>query len=360
VKTLAWLACSCVGTIALFDISTSLLFSIPEGERLPRGKIAEYISYGESVERKLDRTVGAEGQEPTSLVRAGWIKTELYSPPKDWRAGGARVAFYGMSFLLQVAAALDEAYPAYAIMTRGGPSAPLSHSYALFENDKWGAEADVIILGVLSSSIPHLQALTCLGFTTESPAPYTFPKFELIGDRLSRTDPVIADRGEFIAAFRQRSDKWTAHLDSLRAHDGFWISLVFEKSPLDSSTFAKFLMRAWAKRVQQQRRDAVYSFEGGYVRDHPAIAAVPRLLGSVQETCVKNKQRLVVVLLHARGEPGHLDRWLRADLEQRGISVISTIDHFDSMDYLNFLPDSHYLPRLDQELAEALNTLLTK
>ncbi len=69
---------------------------------------------------------------------------------------------------------------------------------------------------------------------------------------------------------------------------------------------------------------------------------------------------LFVVLLHARGEPGHLNRWLRADLELRGISTISTTDYFDSMDEFNFLPDSHYLPRLDQGLAEALNTMLTK
>ena len=60
------------------------------------------------------------------------------------------------------------------------------------------------------------------------------------------------------------------------------------------------------------------------------------------------------MLLHSRGEPGHLDDWLHADLEKQGIHVVSTKDIFSSLDAMNFEGDSHFLPRRDHQIAEAV------
>lgn len=60
------------------------------------------------------------------------------------------------------------------------------------------------------------------------------------------------------------------------------------------------------------------------------------------------------MLLHSRGEPGHLDAWLHADLQKQGIHVVSTKDIFSSLDAMNFEGASHFLPRWDHQIAEAV------
>lgn len=359
-RALVWFACGCVAVLVTFDLVVGFAFSIPTEAREPAGSLQRYFNYGESIEGKLSRTVGREGLEAAAIVRAGWISTELYPPPDDWGSGGTRVALYGMSFTQRIARAMDEMKPSLAIMGRGGPGASLNHSFALFEADPYRADADHVVVGILSSSVPYLQAMSGLGYTLESPAPHTFPKFTLIEGQLKRLDPVIQEHDEFIDAFRHRSDRWEAYLDGLRRHDPYWDSFIFDRSVSDASTLAKLIRRAWHRRNIARRQSAVYSSADGYDTKHPSIAATPAVLDLMHEACVSDGQQLTVILLHARGEPGHLDRWLRVGLENRGINVISSVDLFSSLDALNFEGDGHYLPRWDRELAAAVIAVVSE
>ena len=340
--------------LVTFDVATNLAFSIPAGARQPTGSLERFFNYGESIEAKLDRSVGKSGMEAAAIVRSGWVSTELYLPPDDWDDGGTRVAVYGMSFARRIAIAMDGIEPSLAIIRRAGPGAPLNHSFALFEADPFRAEVDHVVIGILSSSIPYLPAMSGLGYTVESPAPYSFPKFTLNDGELERFDPVITERDVFIDAFRNRSDLWEAHRESLGRHDPYWDPFVFDHSGLDASALVKLLRLAWSKRTLNQLRSAVYSSSDGYATEHPAIAAVPAMLESIHKTCLEGGQRLTIILLHSRGEPGHLDAWLHEDLEERGINVVSTIDWFSSLDVSNFEGDGHYLPERDLELATAV------
>ena len=358
IRSLAWSLAGVLSVVLLFEGVVAALFSMPAGAREPGGSLERYFSYGYSIESKLNRSVGDASQEPAAIVRAGWIPTEMYPPGEDWDSAPARVVVYGMSFTNRVAAELSKIRPELAIATRAGPGAPFNHSFAMFEVDPWRPEADVVVVGILSSSLAHLQSLSGLGFTPESPAPYAFPSYTLVNGELQRRDPVITDRDTFVQAFRERSDEWNGHLAALAEHDAYWDRFVFERSVLDRSALIRLVRRAWASRKIDAVRTDVYSHADGYKVEHPALAAVPAMLAEMRAACDRDGQTLVVLLLHAKGEPGHLDAWLADGLAQSGAAVISTTDLFSSLDAMNFERDAHYRPHLDARIAEAVAGLI--
>lgn len=358
VRSIAWSIAGMLAVFLAFEAVVAVMFSMRPGAREPSGSLERYFSYGYSIESKLNRSVGDASQEPAAIVRAGWIPTELYTPGETWDSAPARVVVYGMSFTNRVAVELANIRPELAIATRAGPGAPFNHSFAMFEADPWRSQADVVVVGILSSSLSHMQSLSGLGFTPESPAPYAFPLFTLVDGELQRRDPRIADRDVFVQAFRDRSDEWSAHLAAIAEHDGYWDPFVFRQSILDRSALIRLVRRAWASRTIDTVRSKVYTNAKGYKTEHPAIAAVPAMLAEMQAACDLDGQTLVVLLLHAKGEPGHLDAWLTDDLVKSGAKVISTNDLFSSLDAMNFEGDAHYRPHLDARIAEALGRLI--
>jgi hypothetical protein len=358
IRSIAWSIAGILAVFLAFEAIVAVMFSMPPGAREPSGSLERYFSYGYSIESKLSRSVGYASQEPAAIVRAGWIPTELYPPGETWDSAPARVVVYGMSFTKRVAAELTKIRPELAISTRAGPGAPFNHSFAMFEADPWRSQADVVVVGILSSSLSHMQSLSGLGFTPESPAPYAFPLFTLDDGELHRRDPIIADRDVFVQAFRERSDEWNAHLAAIAEHDAYWDRFVFSHSILDRSALIRLVRRAWASRNIDIGRSKVYTNSKGYKTEHPAMAAVPAMLAEMQAACDRDGQMLVVLLLHARGEPGHLDSWLADTLAGFGIEVISSIDLFSSLDAMNFGGDGHYRPHLDAAIADALAGLI--
>ena len=333
---------------------------MPDDAREPSGAMQRYFSYGYSIESKLHRTVGNEGQEPTAIIRAGWIPTELYDPPEDWDGAPKAITIYGMSFTNRIARALNGIAPEFAVSTRAGPGAPFSHSYAMFEADPWKNEADVIVVGILSSSIQRMSSLNGLGYSPESPAPFTYPKFELFEGELTRQDPAIADRDTFIDSFRRKNGLWKSHIDSIQINDAYWNSFIYSHSITDRSAIIRLIRRAYASAFIDSVGSKLYDPVRGYPIEQPVIAAIPVMLENMHIVCEENDQHFIVLLLHAKGEPGHLNSWLSDDLRSKGISVISTTDLFSSNDPMNFEGDGHYTPQRDAEIAQNLYQLISE
>ncbi|QDU72709.1 hypothetical protein [Mucisphaera calidilacus] len=345
--------------VLAFDLTVASLFSIPADQPLPHGPLQRFFSYGQSSESKLQRTVGEPGTEPASIVRAGWIPTELYEPPDNWDTAPQRVAVYGMSFTNHIAKELQHNHPELAVMTRAGPGAPFNHSYAMIRADPHAAQASWVCVGILSSSLPYLQSMSGMSYALESPTPFAYPRFQAVDGTLQRIDPVIDNLDTFARAFRSRDALYLQHIDRLRQEDAFFNTLFYHASFLDRSAFLSLMRRAYGKRWIASRKAAIYNPRDGYQTDHPALAAVPLMIDNLHEQTTANQQQLLIILLHARGEPGHLDAWLSPHLEQRGIPTLSTTTLFDATDTLNFIGDGHYQPELDRTLAEALYALIS-
>jgi hypothetical protein len=342
-----------VTVIGLFEIAAASV-AMPADMRQPDGALMRYFYYGLSTQAKLDRSVGRAGEQPTPIVRAGWIPTELKPPDDDWQSASFRYVCYGMSFTNRISEKLPQLDPGSATLRRAGPAAPLSHAYAMFEQDPHRAEANAVVVGLLSSSLAYLQSLTGLGWTPESPAPFTFPQFQLRNERLERLDPVIQDLDTFVREYRQQGPLWQRHVAMIREHDAYWNAAVFRRSATDHSALVRLVRRAWATRSVGNASASIYESAGRYDTSHPALACVPVLLRQMHSTCREARQPLVVVLLHAQGEPGQLDAWLAHDLRKAGIQVVSTVDYFASTDAQNFEADGHYTDANTAALARAV------
>jgi hypothetical protein len=343
-----------VTVIGLFEAVVAMFFSMPPEARQPEGSLVRYFSYGFSTEAKLDRSVGDERQVPTDIVNAGWVATELKTPAEGWESASYRYVFYGMSFTNKISQHVAQLDPDSAIVTRAGPAAPLSHSYRMFETDPYRPKANAIVVGILSSSLAQLQSMTGLGWTPENPAPFTFPMFQWQKGELERLDPVIEDRDTFIRAYRSKNERWQRHLAAIQQRDAYWDPIVFRHSYFDCSALARLARRAWASRIIRSVSASIYNPDGNYDTRHPALASVPVLLQRMHASCIESGQQFVVILLHAQGEPGHLDEWLADDLTASGVTVVSSVEYFSSTDAQNFLDDGHYQTANTDALARAL------
>ena len=345
--------------MAGFELAVAAMFSMGPDDREPSGSLERFFSYGYSIEAKLDRTFGRVDQQPTNIVKAGWISNELYPATEEWSAADQQLLFYGMSFTNNIARELADLDPAIGILTRAAPGAPLSHSMALFQSDPWRSQADTVIVGVLSSSIPYMQGMTGLGYTPESPAPYAYPKYTLVDDELVRLDPPILDRDQFVGAYRAHGAAWDEQLEVYKANDPYWDEFGFRRSITDRSAMVRLVRRAWASRKIGQTNKLVYTRKSGYKTEHPVMAAVPKILTTMHEQCQADGQRLIVILLHRLNEPGHLDTWLSDQLSEQGIEVISTVDLFSSTDSQNYLGDGHFQHKNDRLIAQAVLDLIS-
>lgn len=356
-----WYVLGVALVIVTFDVTVAGLFSIPKDQRQPEGALNRYFSFGLSAERKLERLIGERGDEVVSVVKQGWISAQYRTPDETWYTSSDRVAVYGMSFTKRMAGALDQVGDAdLGVIQRAGPAVPLSHSYAMMESDPYRSEATWVCVGVLSTSMPYLQAMSGLGYSFDSPTPCTFPRFVAEDGHLVRHDPVIVDRDVFIRAFRDRSELYQRHLEVLRAQDDYWNDWLYASSLADRSAFLCLWRRGYNEHWLSTRASAVYDPQAGYHADHPAMAAVPMMLRSMKEMADKDGQKLLILLLHARGEPGHLEAWLGPEMDALGVTWISSRALFDSMDAMNFQGDGHYTPENDRKLAEAVYRLIKR
>lgn len=355
-RHLLLVALGCLLLLLGFEAAVNVLLQPTRVDRKP-GALARYTGGGLSIERKLHRALNTA--QEADVVWAGFIDRETGSPPPpNWNDARVKMALYGMSFTQNLEFQIEAATDDVAIIGRYGPAAPLNHAYALFEADPLRPEADVVLVGVLSTSVPYARTMTGLGYTAEAPAPYAYPRFDLVDGELRRTDPLVTELDDFVQSFRENGERWHDHLQRLYEHDALLKPFVYEANLADYSTLLNLARKAWAQRAVGQNTDAIYDPSDGYATDDHAVAAIPVLLQRMHEQCAQDGQRLIVALFHAQGEPGHLDAWLKPMLEAEGIEVLSTVDHFSSEDPLNFLPDAHYTYELDGMLAEHLLSLL--
>lgn len=344
----------------VLELITLLLINPRSGSTSPIGKIAQYLDYGLSTESKIAGAAATLETTPSQALETGWIDAQIGSGSPEWLAAEHRVVVYGMSFTNLLAGQLRDLDPDLGVLTRSGPAAPLSHAYAMFDADPAARSAHTVVVGVLSSSVPDLQSMTSMTRNPTVPAPFTYPSFRSIDGQLERTDPAFTSLAAFLRAFNAKGKEWNDYISDLERFDAYWEPFLFKSTPLDRFATTRLARRAWFRRHVDAVSDDVYTNTGRFRVAHPAIAAVPLILRSMADTCSSRGQQLVIVLLHARGQPQALGEWLTPALADSGAEIVSTADLFSSADEANFLPDMHYQPELDRLIATRVLSLINE
>lgn len=340
--------------LAVFDIGINLAFGSRAASSTTLGR---YFEYGRSVEGKVARVIVADPKKEGLMLSAGWITPEnLQKGPSEPKPGSdLLVAVYGQSFSMHAANAAAAIDGRLTLRGVGGPAAPPSHSYAGYKADVPFRKADVVVLGLLSSSIADMGSMSGLIWHFENPAPFTFPRYRLVGSQLTEEQPLIRSEAEFRQAFSDQSGAWRQYKAQLKASDRGYDWFTFDKSVADSSAIVRLVRRGWVAHSEAYE-EGVYNPQDGFNPDAEDVKVLKAMLVDLSRRTKERGERLVVLLLHTRGQSDHLHAALEGTLKASKIDYISTHTLFSANDPTNFLPDSHYIPAANRKLANALVT----
>ncbi len=346
----------------VFDVSINFLFPYPSDPRVTSpGQLKTYFEYGRSVEGKLSRMVGPTDESSSLIAQAGWLDPELWrklnlpisrTPGKD-----LLIAIYGMSFSQQVGAAMAAEDSKLTIRSVAGPSAPPNYSFAAYNLDRGRHQADVVMLGVLASSVKAIRTMNGMTWQFEAPAPYTYPRYFVEEGKLKAIWPKLLSLAQLRAALQDKQ-QWNAYVTQLREYDQFFNSFLFKRNLLDRSVIVRLIRRAWAQRYQMMITNQSHGPAG--FNSKLEIPVLRAIVAKFAATARGDGKMPIVLILNDRGYDDHLFQALKPTLENASIPYVSTHNIAPATDLRNFIGDGHFTPSVNKLIAEAALKLLNK
>ena len=347
-------------TLAALDVAINLLFPYPTDPlNTSPGAMNLYFDYGRSIEGKVTRQLGATDETSAPIARPGWLDSHLGEGQATKPMGkNLLVAIYGMSFALRTGEAMKKLDPNVTLRIVAGPSAPPSFSFAAYEADRGHQQANVVILGILASSVKGMGAMTGMTWGSEVPAPYTFPKYSLQQGKLAAVQPQITSLAQLRAAMGDRLKRDT-FVAQLQEHDQFFDSFVFEKNWLDASAIVRMLRRAWAKVHQDNITNQIHT-QAGFNPEWDQVPVLKKMVQEFAATAKRDGKLPIVLLFNDRGYDDHLYRLLQPTLEQNQIPFVSSHEIAPATDGNNFVSDGHFTRAVDQRIAQKVLDLVNE
>ena len=346
----AWVLAFLIG----FDVAVNFLYPYPTDPRQrPSGQLISYFDYGRSIEGKIRRLIGPTDETSGPLASAGWIDGDEIAkqPERPARSDGMLVTVYGMSFSQQVGTAMAELDSRITLRFLGGPAAPSNHSFAYYQRDR-GGNAQVVILGVLASSVVGLATNNGMTWRFEGPAPFTYPRFRSTTTGLKARWPSVRTLEQMREALGD-PDSWDQLVAQIRADDNVYDPFLFTHNALDRSALVRLIRRAWGQRTLGQVRERVYH-SAGFVQDSDEIKTLRAILAAFSDEVRKDGKLPIILLIHDPNYRDHLYQAVKSTMEEKAIPYVSTHTICPTTNPKHFLPDSHFTPEANQLIARAV------
>ncbi|MBK0329371.1 hypothetical protein I5535_19015 [Rhodobacteraceae bacterium F11138] len=342
--------------LALLDTGVAVVLHWAEAQGR-MGSLVRYFDYGRSVPGKLAQWE-ADPDAPGSLYNVAWRQGAIAVSSAEFAAEtddtGPVIRSYGMSFVNHIMIAAQEQDPDLRVDRHSGPGAPPNFTYALFQEDRGNRRAgDVVVLGILSSSVPAMAALSNRSWTFEQPAPFTYPVFLLNGEEVKRVEPLInsAEQERALAHAPARARAWA---DQLAAWDAFYSPITFGAVWLDASPLARLVRRSLGTaHVAQVKAEILAGSE------YPYVEVLNRMIMDFARTAQADGQIPIVVLVQTRN-PVNVDvlEIARPALERADVAYLATVEHFDPADVSGFVSDGHYRPGINARFGKVFLDLV--
>lgn len=349
------------GFIILFEIIVNVLFPYPQDpQNTNPGTLPLYFDYGKSIEGKVRRQLGTSKENSAPIAQAGWLDPQNWQtlPSKPNTKQDTLVAIYGMSFTNDVSKAMQQIEPRITMRRIDGPTAPPNHSFAAYSLDRENHDADVVIWGVLASSVQGMNAMTGMTWGAEVPAPFTFPKYYLEQGNLKGVWPFI-DSLESLRLAKQDETKWQTFVTQLQNNDNFYNTFSFEQNILDNSAIARMIRRAWTQKFKSQKLSQIHSPEG-FDDKWEGIAVLNEMIKQFAKTAKADGKLPIILVINNVGYNDHLFTAIKPTLSKESIPYISTHDIVPATDMSNFISDGHFTPKANQKIAQEVIKLIEK
>lgn len=332
----------------LFALDAAVAGLLAVAERKDRlGSLVQYFEYGRSVPGKIERW-RERPNTPGNLLKVAWRDDSLANSRDKFAAENEEhvVRSYGMSFVNNILRAAQELEPGLPLDLHAGPGAPPNFTYALFQDDAANRRrGDVVVLGVLSSSVHAMAALSNRTWAFEQPAPFTYPIYRPGDNKLIRVDPLVTTLEEE-NALHTDPEAAAAWRRQMRQEDWFYSPVTFGAEWLDQSPFLRLVRRAAATDMLRGRTRTILADpkRGGFPYRETLRSMVTDFAARVRA----DGQHPVVFLIQSRDQTDpDLRAILRDTLTAEGIPYLATADHYDVRNPAGFRPDGHYTQSVD-------------
>jgi hypothetical protein len=321
--------------LALFEFLTWEVFT---KTHLANGALRQYMWYGASYESKLRELANTPNLPTNSVLYSGWLGDgKLRSLPND-----VDITIYGMSFSANLSEAIRELRPQFTQRLVGGPGAPLSHTYAIYQVDKKLRKTRFAVIGVTSGAVQEVLLMNRGSLFSDAPFPYFFPRYRMDGDRLVLgANSLINSADELRAAFNDPA-LWERQLAVLSANDSAYWRFLFARDFLDHSVLGRFLRRAMSKRHSADYSSKVFGPEG-FNRENEAPKLFRGLLRQMVRELRAEDVKPIVVLFSLQGQGNYLYDLVADILREEAVPYVNSFDFCRSDDRGKYQPDMHFV-----------------
>jgi hypothetical protein len=342
--------------IVAADVSINMLFAYPQDPRITSvSSLRQYFDYGRSTEAKLARMTRPESSETAPITLAGWYEPLRVNEPKP-SAANQTVTFYGMSHAVQLAFALGRTSDHFVPRVVGAPGATANWAYGAYLRDRGGGKSRAVVLGVMAANLSMITTMSPVTWNLEFPMPYTADRFLIDNNKLQALQPSFASFEQYIATFYSERN-WSSFRKLLAKHDPMYSPLIMRASLFDHSALFRLLRRAYGQRIiRTMRRNAID--QNGF---DPASEPIQVARAIVRDFAVDARRAgmlPVVYLVNNLGYSHHLFQSLQPILDAQNIPCLSSHVIASPTDPRLYLPDSHFVDRVDDELARALVAII--
>jgi hypothetical protein len=272
------------------------------------------------------------------VLYAGWLGDgKLRSLPNN-----VDLTVYGMSFSENLSEAIHELRPQLTQRFVGGPGAPLSHTYAIYQIDKKLRKTRFAVIGVTSIAVQEVLLMNRGSLFSDAAFPYFFPRYRMDGDRLVLgANSLINSADELRAAFHDPA-LWERQLAVLSANDAAYRRIYFSHDILDYSVIGRFFRRALSKRHSADYSSKVLGAYG-FNRENEAPQLFRGLLRQMVRELRAENVAPIVVLFSLQGQSNYLYDLVSDILENEDVPFVNSFDLCRPDDRAKYRPDMHFI-----------------
>jgi hypothetical protein len=237
---------------------------------------------------------------PGNLLRVAWLPEMMAESARTAAVrpvdSGPVLHAYSMSFVNHIMAAAQNARPGLRVETRAGPGAPPNFTYAAFLGDRPNRRpGDIVVLGVLSSSVSAMGSLTNATWVFQQPAPFTYPIFRSDSTGgLTAEVPVVQSLAQQLALddTPYLARRWH---DQLAVQDLIYTPSAFGLPWLDASPFARLVRRALVQGgIDKRKANVVAQADDGPM---PYAEVLRRMITAFNQMARDDDQIPIVMLV---------------------------------------------------------------